>query len=150
MKRYKRKKGPVRAKKTTVDGLSFASGLEAYMYKALKAANIKAEYEGFTYELIREFDFDIDVYERCANGKGEYKNRGHKKIRKISYTPDFIGDKFIIECKGRPNESFPIRWKLFKKFIANTFPKGSITIYKPQNQKECDKVIELINEKLGN
>ncbi len=140
----RKKRGPVRAKKTIVDGFSFFFGLEAYMYKALKTANIKAEYEGFTYELIREFDFDIDVYERCANGKGEYKNRGHKKIRKISYTPDFIGDKFIIECKGRPNESFPIRWKLFKKFIANTFPKGSITIYKPQNQKECDETIKLI------
>jgi len=140
----KKKKGPVRAKKTVVDGLTFASGLEAYMYKALKAANIKADYEGCTYELIREFDFDIDVYERCANGKGEYKNRGYKKIRNISYTPDFIGDEFIIECKGRPNESFPIRWKLFKKFISNTFSQGSVTIYKPQNQKECDETVSLI------
>ncbi len=46
MRFKKRKKGPVRAKKTTVDGIQFASGLEAYMYKALKEAGIQAEYEG--------------------------------------------------------------------------------------------------------
>jgi len=142
----RKKRGPVRAKKTVVDGLTFASGLEAYMYKALKAANIKASYEGWTFDLIREFDFNIDVYERCANGKGDYKNRGHKTIRKISYTPDFIGQGFIIECKGRPNESFPIRWKLFKKFAVKTWG-STVTIYKPQNQKECDETVNLILSK---
>ncbi len=143
----RKKQGPVRAKKTIVDGISFSSGLEAYMYKALKEANIKANYEGYTYDLIREFDFNIDVYERCANGKGDYKNRGHKTIRKISYTPDFIGDGFIIECKGRPNESFPIRWKLFKKFAVDTWG-SAVTIYKPQNQKECDETVSLILSKM--
>ncbi len=58
----RKKQGPVRAKKTIVDGISFSSGLEAYMYKALKAANIKANYEGYTYDLIRECDFNIEVY----------------------------------------------------------------------------------------
>ncbi len=142
----RKKQGPVRAKKTIVDGISFSSGLEAYMYKALKEANIRADYEGCTYDLIREFDFNIDVYERCANGKGDYKNRGHKTIRKISYTPDFIGQDFIIECKGRPNESFPIRWKLFKKFAVKTWG-STVTIYKPQNQKECDETVNLILSK---
>jgi hypothetical protein len=42
-KSYRRKKrGPVVSKKTTIDGIKFASGLEAYMYKALKAAKIPA------------------------------------------------------------------------------------------------------------
>jgi len=76
---YHRKKGPVRAKKTTVDGIKFASGLEAYMYKVLKDANIKAEYEGMTYELVPSFLFGVEAFERCANGKGEYKDRGGKK-----------------------------------------------------------------------
>ena len=35
-KKFKRKKGPVRSKKVTVDGIQFASGLEKYMYLALK------------------------------------------------------------------------------------------------------------------
>ncbi len=142
MRFKKRKKGPVRAKKTTVDGIQFASGLEAYMYKALKEAGVQAEYEGVKYELIPSFDFKNKVYERQANGKGEYKDRGSKKILKISYTPDFTGTGFIIECKGRANESFPIRWKLFKKYVSERL--RGVTLYKPQNQKECDETVSLI------
>ena len=48
-KRYKRKKGPVTSKKVICDGITFASGLEKYMYEALKKAKIKAKYEGKTY-----------------------------------------------------------------------------------------------------
>ena len=62
------------------------------------------------------------------------------------YTPDFIGEDFIIETKGRANESFPIRWKLFKKLVTEQFPQ--YTLYKPQNQKECDRTIEIILSKL--
>jgi hypothetical protein len=100
-KKYKRKKGPVRSKKVTFDGITFASGLEKYMYIALKKAKIY-----------------------------------------------FISPSFIIECKGRANESFPIRWKMFKKFIKNEMPY--VTLYKPQNQKECDKVVDLIIKKKKN
>jgi hypothetical protein len=141
-KNYKRKRGPVQAKKVKYDGINFASGLERYMYQALKKAKIKAKYEGETYEVISGFDFINPSYERTANGKGEFKQRGGKKILPIKYTPDFVGKDFIIECKGRANESFPLRWKLFKKYLADN--KLYYRLYKPQNQKECDKVIELI------
>ena len=141
-KRYKRKRGPVRSKKVTFDGITFASGLEKYMYIALKKAKIKSKYEGKTYVLQESFAFEVDSYERQANGKGELVNRGQKKILNIKYTPDFISDSFIIECKGRANESFPIRWKMFKKYVNDNLKH--VTLYKPQNQKECDKVVELI------
>jgi hypothetical protein len=142
---YKRKRGPVQSKKITYDGITFASGLERYMYTALKKANIKALYEGQTFELVDGFDFPFEAYERCGNGKGDYKNRGNKKILNIKYTPDFIGKGFIIETKGRANESFPMRWKLFKRLIAND-RVGPFTLYKPQNQKECDMTVELIKK----
>ena len=86
--------------------------------------------------------FDVDSYERQGNGKGTMINRGQKKILNIKYTPDFVSDSFIIECKGRANESFPLRWKMFKKYVKEQIPR--VTLYKPQNQKECDEVIELI------
>ena len=144
-KRYKRKKGPVRSKKVTFDGIKFASGLEKYMYQALKKAKIHAEYEGATFVLQDDFNFEIDSYERQANGKGDMVNRGQKKIQSIKYTPDFVSSSFIIECKGRANESFPMRWKMFKKYV--NWKMKHVTLYKPQNQKECDKVIELILNK---
>jgi|TARA_R110002072_G_C7619798_1_gene505836 hypothetical protein len=112
---------------------------------ALKKAKIKSFYEGETFELQEAFDFPFESYERCGNGKGEYKNRGKKKILNIKYTPDFIGEGFIIETKGRANESFPLRWKMFKKLLTEN-KKEPLKIYKPQNQKECDETIRLILE----
>ena len=82
-KKYKRKKGPVRSKKVTFDGITFASGLEKYMYQALKKAKIKAKYEGETYVLQDSFNFEIDSFERQSNGKGDMVNRGQKKILNI-------------------------------------------------------------------
>ena len=140
-----KKRGPVRSKKVTFDGIQFASGLEKYMYKALKSAKIKAIYEGATFVLQEDFKFETDSYERQANGKGEMGNRGQKKIQHIKYTPDFVSSSFIIECKGRANESFPIRWKMFKKYVNDNLKH--VILYKPQNQKECDKVVELIIKK---
>ena len=145
-KRYKRKKGPVVSKKVTYDGIKFASGLEKYMYQALKRANIHAEYEGATFVLQEDFKFNVDSYERQSNGKGQMVNRGQKKIQNIKYTPDFVSSSFIIECKGRAIESFPLRWKMFKKYVKEHLKH--VTLYKPQNQKECDQVIELITNKI--
>ena len=143
-RKFRRKRGPVRAKKVTYDGITFASGLEKHMYMALKKAKIKAIYEGETFVLQEGFMFDNESYERQSNGKGDMVNRGSKKILPIKYTPDFVSDSFIIECKGRANESFPIRWKMFKKHVKENLP--SVTLYKPQNQKECEQVIELIKK----
>ncbi len=145
MRRRSKKRGPVQSKKISYDGINFASGLEKYMYMALKKNKIKAKYEGETFVLINGFHFENESYERQANGKGELINRGSKRILPIKYTPDFIGNNFIIETKGRANESFPIRWKLFKRLITEQFP--AYTLYKPQNQRECDRVIELILNK---
>ena len=144
MRRKRKNKGPVRSKKVVFDGITFASGLERYMYQVLKKAKIKADYEGETYTLIDGFNFNNKSHERQSNGKGDFVNRGNKKILPIKYTPDFVGRDFVIECKGRANESFPMRWKLFKRFINRCYPH--VTLYKPQNQKECDKVIELITK----
>ena len=141
----KNKRGPVQSRKISYDGHNFASGLEKYMYMALVKAKIKAKYEGETFVLLNGFHFENEVYERQANSKGEFINRGEKRILPIKYTPDFIGEDFIIETKGRPNESFPIRWKLFKKLVTEQFP--SYVLFKPQNQKECDRVIEILKSK---
>lgn len=142
MKKHNRKKGPVVSKKVVYDGITFASGLEKNMYILLKKEKIKFEYEKNTYELVPSFMFENDCYERQSNGKGDFINRGNKKVLNLKYTPDFEGDTFIIETKGRANESFPLRWKLFKKYLAETNDKR--TLYKPQTIKECQETVNLI------
>ena len=145
-RKFKRKRGPVVSKKVRFDGINFASKLERYMYVLLREAKIKAAYEGETYEVFPGFEFENDSYEKQSNGKGEFKNRGNKKILNIKYTPDFVGDNYIIECKGRANESFPIRWKMFKKYVKGNIKH--VTLYKPQNQNDCNEVIKLILNKI--
>ena len=141
----KRKKGPVQSKKITVDGIQFASGLEKYTYEALKNNKLFEGYENQVFQLVESFNFANESYEKQANGKGNYINRGQKKILGIKYTPDFVGKDYIIECKGRANEAFPIRWKLFKLWLTKN--KIGKTFYKPQNQKEVDLMIILMKEK---
>lgn len=110
-----------------VDGIKFRSKLESYCYKALKEAGIIAEYENHRYVLLEPFKF-----------RGE-------SIRAMSYTPDFVGDGFIIECKGFANESFPLRWKLFKWYL---YSKGIETeLYLVKTQKEVMEMVEILKQK---
>jgi hypothetical protein len=145
MVKRSKKKGPVVAKKVIYNGITFASGLEKFMYKSLKDAKIDFRYEGESFELLPAFQFNNECYERQSNGKSDFINRGKKKVLNIKYTPDFIGNDFIIETKGRANESFPLRWKMFKYLMHLMNDKR--VLYKPQNQDECRETVKLILEK---
>lgn len=104
------------------DGIKFRSKLETYTYKKLKEANIYTEYEKHKYELLPSF---------------LYLN---KKIRAITYLPDFVGNNFIIECKGFPNDAFPLKKKLFEYYLASNEPNTKYYIVK--TQKEVDQLIK--------
>ena len=145
--RYKRRKGKktINSKKHTCDGIQFKSGLELTMYKELKKHGIKCEYEKHSYDIMEGFHFPNESYERQRNGKGDMVNRGGKKVRGIKYTPDFVGDGFIIEVKGRSNEAFPNIYKLFKKYLKDN--NIDATLYKPQRRSECEEVARMIKEK---
>jgi len=145
MVKRSKKKGPVVAKKVIYNGITFASGLEKFMYKSLKDAKIDFRYEDESFELLPAFQFNNECYERQSNGKGDFINRGGKKVLNIKYTPDFVGEDFIIETKGRANESFPLRWKMFKYLMHLMNDKR--TLYKPQNQDQCRETVKLILEK---
>ena len=137
---YKRRKGKktIQSSKKVVDGIQFDSALESFMYVLLRDNNIQADYEGEKFTLIEGFNFPIDSFERTANKP--MINRGNNKQRAITYTPDFTRPEFIIEVKGRANETFPMRWKLFKRWIAINRPNA--VLYKPQSQADCKLVVE--------
>jgi hypothetical protein len=144
MKRFKTKKntGPVRSKKSKADGIEFRSGLEKNTYLALKEAGLFEMYEEEVFQTLEGFTFPNISIEKQSNGKGDFKNRGSKKILGIKYTPDFTGYDYICECKGRANEQFPLRWKLFKRWCTNN--NETRTLYKPQNQNDVAIMIKLI------
>lgn len=107
-----------------MDGIKFRSKLEAYFYKKQKEAGFNFEYENETYTIIEKFEF-----------QGE-------KIRPITITPDFQDNqrRIIIEIKGFANESFPLRWKLFKRHL--TINRLNFTVYLVKNKGDVDKLIE--------
>lgn len=120
----KKNKKVKNATKKTVDGIDFKSKLEVYCYEQLKENNIHAEYEKHKFEIIPPFEYD------------------GKKVRKMTYTPDFVGKDFVIECKGNPNDAFPLRWKIFKYYLY----KNNIqyNLYLPRSKKQIDETIKNI------
>ncbi len=123
-------------------GKTFKSKLELYCYKKLKEANLKFTYEEHKYELMPTFQFENDSWELFKRKGVRTFGKQRPHIRSINYTPDFVGKGWIIETKGNPNDVFPVKWKLFKKYIHDN--KLNITLYMPRNQKQIDETIEII------
>lgn len=145
----KGRRGPVNAVKVTYDGVKFASGLEKYTYIALKKAGLFEGYENEKFMLEPEFTFPNVSWEKQVNGKGNYVDRGSGKlVRQRTYTPDFCGKDYIIECKGRANSRFPVTYKDFKKYLK--INKDTRALYKPTNQKDVEKTILIILENRRN
>ena len=78
--RYKRRKGKqiTNAKKHTEDGITFASGLELYCYRALNKAKIPHEYEGKTFELVEKFKFEGLLMDKLHKLRCRIYNRNQR------------------------------------------------------------------------
>lgn len=125
-------KGKVRnATKVDKYGIHFRSKLECYTYEAFMNAGITVKYEPKHFELLPKFEY-----------LGE-------KIRPITYLPDFIGNGFVVECKGLMGDSFPLRYKLFKYYLHKHHSK--MKCYLVRNHKQVDEMIkELLSHKNQN
>lgn len=122
-RKTQKSKGRVRnATPNEYDGIKFRSKLETYTYKKLKEANINADYEMHRYELLPAFSFN------------------NKKYRAMTYLPDFVGENFVIECKGFANEAWPLREKLFNYYLY--LNNSNIKFYLVRNQKQVDELID--------
>lgn len=158
--RLRKKRGKIRnaTPTTSRDGVKFRSKLELYTYNKLKEANIKDFlYEEEKFVLMEGFTFENDSVEDFESKVGGVKTKFFDNvvpnIRSITYLPDFtnINHKtktgWIIECKGYSNDAFPLKWKMFKRWLTDRGYK--VDLYKPNNQKNVLKCIELIKEKYG-
>jgi len=109
------------ATKITENGIKFDSKLEHYLYHKLKEYSIPFEYNQNVYEVLPAFKYHDE------------------KFRSITYKPDFVNENWVIECKGFPNESWPLRKKLFLWHLHNTTPHKKF--YTVRNKKEIDNLI---------
>ena len=112
------------------DSVSFKSKLEMYCYKLLKENNIPVEYEVVKFQILDPFVYNDE------------------KVRGMIFTPDFVGDNFVVECKGFMNDAFPLRWKLFKHHLSTH--QLRYDLYLPRNKKDVEKVVlEIVNNLKG-
>lgn len=144
-----RRRSVTTAKKTSYRGIWFKSKLEAAMYRQLLRHKIPCAYEKINFNIIEGFLFENDSYERFLNGRGDFKNRGRKRLNRSIYTPDFTPPqgqelKWVIECKGNMIKGFSVTWKLFKKYLHD---KGMDTVlFMPRNEKDCREVARIIKQ----
>lgn len=87
---------------TSYQGTRYRSKLEVRMAMLLTQLKIPFEYEKKKYIIQEGFE------------------SGGEKVRPIKYTPDFTGEGWIVEIKGRPNDQWPLRLKLWKKYMVET------------------------------
>ena len=144
---------------TLSDGTKFRSKLELFTYNKLieaKIDNFKYEEEKFVLQEAFEYPNEsIESYTRTI--KSDSGNRKMKwfadvdhKIRSMTYLPDFTHineDKtgWILEVKGYATDSFDLKWKLFKRHLIDN--GYNVTLYKPDNQGNVLKCIEMIKSK---
>lgn len=136
-----------------IDNIKFKSKLEGYCYQKFKEAGIILRYESVKIPLMKGFLPDkIRIFAPKKAKKGGYSFLSYKnKIRDITYTPDFVVEYgniyFFIETKGKPNDSYPIKKKLFLKYCQEILVKNlkkTIVFMEPHNQKQVDECIEIV------
>jgi hypothetical protein len=130
-----------RKDKPVYDGITFDSNLEVYCYKALKKAELVFEYTPTSFVLQLPFTYQYLVYESDKK-RGALLSKRTPKYQSMKYTPDFVGNGWLIETKGVATDSFLLRWKIFKKYLTDNNIK--FDLYLPKNQKQVDQCIELI------
>ena len=132
----------IKSKKASYNGIEFQSLLEKRMYQLLHEEEIPVEYEEHSFTV-----FDAWVYpQACYEGTPKKLYNKGSKVRSITYTPDFVdpNGKWIIETKGYANESFPLRWKLFKRHLKEN--NLAYVLFMPRNKTQCLEVLELIKQ----
>jgi len=88
--------------------------------------------------LLDKFQYPILCYERV----GKVFKQQSIHIRKMTYTPDFVGKRWIIETKGKKTPEFMQKWKLFKKHLLNN--KLKFVLFMPTNKREILTSIQVI------
>jgi hypothetical protein len=149
IKRKSRIKKHVNATKIRYDDIEFQSKLEMYAYKEFKKEGIPAVYEKRSIQLIEPFVDPSPFYK--VFGKSNVSERTNK-VQGTIYTPDFEDSLnnphygFFIEIKGRRNESFPMRIKLFRLWRKRN--EVNKDYFELSNEREIQQAIAIIKQNL--
>lgn len=126
----------------------YRSKLEAKCAKLLAENKIPFAYESKKFILQEGFSFEQPSYERVGKKKKMKFKLQHKRVRALTYTPDFMGHGWIIETKGFRTDSFNLKWKLFKKYLQDN--NLNYVLFMPHTEKEIKTCITEIKKIIKN
>lgn len=132
------------ATQNTLDGINFKSRLEAMIYRVLKENGFDPKYEPWKFTIWEGYKPKVPFYDR--NSRTGLLKLNQTKIIDITYTPDFCfehnGLFVIIEAKGLENDRFPMKKKMFRKYLESW---GKPVVYfELYSKKQLLQAIEII------
>lgn len=126
------------------DGIQFKSKLEYSFYKRLIEAGFNPQYEKITYPLWIGIKPKVPFYTK--DKKSRLLKLDMNKLRDMTYTPDFTfyhnNRLIIIEAKGKENDTYPIKRKLFRGLLEQ-IPDNPL-FFEVFTQKQLLQAIEII------
>lgn len=126
------------------NGIHFRSKLEVVAYKALEEAGFHPLYEPHAYTLQKGFDTP-NLYLR-KTPKGRDLRQGTHFLP-ITYTPDIEvicnGKVFVFEVKGFADAKFPIKKKMFFKWLLDN-SKTDYSYFEVHSKRNVLQAIEIM------
>lgn len=108
------------------DGIFFKSKLEKMAYQTLKEQGFPVLYEPKKFIIWEGFRPNVPFYNKDASTK--MLKMDSKKVIDISYTPDLMFEYnnhlIIIEMKGFENNTYPLKKKIFRKWLESNYPNS--------------------------
>lgn len=131
------------------DGIKFRSQLEISCYKKLILAGFKPLYESSKFVLFEGLKLNNVLYYAPVKSKMLVYPR---RILNTTYTPDFYLEykeyKIYFDTKGQPNETYPIKKKLFLRQLEElAIETGDKYIFfEPHSVKQIMECIDIIQK----
>lgn len=126
------------------DGISFKSKLEKMAYQTLKENNLPVEYEPKKFIIWEGFKPTVPFYNKDTSTR--MLKLDNKKVISLSYTPDFVftyaNHLIILELKGFENNVFPVKKKIFRKWLEEHEPKS--IYFEIYTKKQLLQAIDII------
>lgn len=108
------------------DGIFFKSKLEKMAYQILKDQGFPVLYEPKKFIIWEGFRPNVPFYNKDASTR--MLKMDSKKVIDISYTPDLMFEYnnhlIIIEMKGFENNTYPLKKKIFRKWLESNYPNS--------------------------
>lgn len=129
------------------NNIQFKSRLEVMIYKTLLQEGFNVQYEPTRYIIWEGFKPNVSFYNK--DKKTRMLKLDNKRLIDITYTPDFVFEykdtTIVIEAKGFENDTFPIKKKLFRKWLENQNSQGNKYIFfEIFTKKQLMQVIDII------